>query len=82
MNDDLVCSSLYQAHIAECGAKSECRENKKVERQTEREGFNSRFMYIFILKELKELARLKPINHAVTSRRSIFDITAQNDFLR
>ena len=48
-----MCSSLYQAQIAECGAKSECRENKEEERQTEREGFNRRFMHVFILKRIE-----------------------------
>ena len=54
-----MCSSLYQAQIAECGAKSECRENKEEERQTEREGFNRRFMHVFILKRTEGTCSFK-----------------------
>ena len=54
-----MCSSLYQAQIAECGAKSECRENKEEERQTEREGFDRRFMHVFILKRTEGTCSFK-----------------------
>lgn len=54
-----MCSSLYQAQIAECGAKSEGRENKEEERQTEREGFNRRFMHVFILKRTEGTCSFK-----------------------